>query len=343
MLTSKFKIIIFIAIILTVIEVGLEYRAYHRGWNTPLFGFQEREVLTKTESKFGPIEGFSFRSPIIKPEKRDKTYRIWLSSSSYGEDVYIPADKIFAYLLGKKVSKYTPYEVQVLNASKAGFTIKNNILDLKENGEKWKPDVVVLYQMSNDITEFSKRFIGGINTLADSKEIPDQLLDIQYKKSIIKLFENTTLYSNVKSIITPKITKARLLSETNGKDAEKEFRARVNEFIDVASKLGSRVVLCTFSVSYDEKSFANPPGEIVNNLLRFNRYLSYKGWVETVRSYNNILREIAIEKKLGLIDISKMLTGKHKYFRDFIHFTSEGHNLVSTYMVKSGQLLTTIE
>jgi len=340
MLTSKFKIIIYIAIILTVLEVALEYRAYKKGWDTSLFGFKQREISTSTQSIFGPTESFPFRSPIVPPEKNNKIYRIWLSSSSYGEDVYIPADKIFAYLLGKGISKQTSHEVQVLNASKAGFTIKNNIKDLKENGEKWKPDVVVLYQMSNDITEFSKRFLGGLNTTTDSNEIQNKLIDVQYKKSVTKIFENTTLYSNVKSIITPKITKARLLSETNGKDAEKEFRVRVNEFIEVAKKLGARVVLCTFSISYDEQYFENPPSNIVNNLLRFNRYLSYKGWVETVKSYNNIIREIAIEKNIGLIDISKMLTGKHKYFRDFIHFTSDGHNLVSSYMVKSGQLLT---
>ena len=89
-----FRVLFFILFFLILFETAAEVRAYFRGYNTILFGRNIPESNLdnpKPNSQiYGPTDSFPFRSSIISKEKTSETIRIWIASSSYSEDIYLP-------------------------------------------------------------------------------------------------------------------------------------------------------------------------------------------------------------------------------------------------------------
>ena len=329
---NNLSVIGLIITFIIIIEVGLEYRAYSKGWNTLLFGMKVREIVSNQQKKsphYGPTNKFPFRSKIIANKKPNGAVRIWVSSSSYGEDIYVAADKIFPNLIGGATTLKVFETIQVLNASKAGLTVKSNTLELKKNGEIWLPDIVILYQMSNDISQLSAGNFSKNNV--DLVEEDDLSAEIEKHRPnyLIRIVERLTFYRNLKSLVTPMLNQAKFLSDSIDADANDEFKRRVEEFVIEAKNNGAEVVLCTFAISHDGRYLNDPPAAIMNSVLKFNEKLSYKGWVNTVKSFNDIIRKTAEKHNVILVDLYKEVTGKREYFRDFFHFTKKGHKKVA--------------
>ena len=73
----------------------------------------------------------------------------------------------------------------------------------------------------------------------------------------------------------------------------------------------------------------NVPNEVTDLLFRYNVYLSLSGWFDTITRFNQILKRVADEQQIRLIDLDSVLSGHSEYFRDFVHFTPEGHEKVA--------------
>ena len=70
------------------------------------------------------------------------------------------------------------------------------------------------------------------------------------------------------------------------------------------------------------------------DFVKYHTYLSPDGWVYMIEHYNKILRKIAHNEKVHLIELEPTLTGKPKYFRDFVHFNKQGHIKVASIIGK---------
>ncbi len=337
MLLWKYRIIIYIGIILFIVEVGLKYRAYKRGWETLLFGFNKPEVLEssdKTNSKmstYGPSEGFPFRSAIVEEKKPKKAVRIWMSSSSYGEDIYVSPDKIFPNLIKNQLELSVEMEVQTLNASRAGTTIGSNTQEIRELSAKWQPDIVVLYQMSNDLNSI---LASGLmqNQQQGEPKTPSSIYTFFQPIAPInarEFFEKTTLYANSKSLLTPSINYSRILQDHVDTRVIKVFTDSLEDYIKTAKSLEIEVMLCTFALSHGPDRNDDPPKDVMYPILRYNRYLSFKGWQNYVSEMNEVIRQKAMQNNIILIDVADQMTGKTSLFRDFFHFTKEGHKEVA--------------
>jgi hypothetical protein len=51
-----------------------------------------------------------------------------------------------------------------------------------------------------------------------------------------------------------------------------------------------------------------------------------------VSLYNGLLRKIAVDENIPLIDLEKILNGKTDKFIDFVHFNEAGHHVVANYI-----------
>lgn len=343
-LISKYKIIFYMAIILAMVEVGLEYRSHERGWKTIIFSFKQPSASHNNhqeKTKYGPTADFPFRSPVIAQKKAKNTRRIWIASSSYGEDVYTAPEKIFPNRIQGFLQHHGTSRIQILNASKAGNTISKNIIDIKNNAPKWHPDIIVLYQMSNDITKLvSNR---GINNTAkqDDAAIDNSifsLLPVQGQK-LEHIYERTTLYSNSKSLISPLVTKSKLLINDVDPKILNAFRNLLDQFISTSLAFNTKVVLCTFALSHGPNSINNPPAKIINSIFKFNKILSYKGWQNYVAAFNDIIRKKAHENNLILIDIASQMTGRSALFKDFFHFNENGHKNIADIIANNEEFI----
>src|SRR5215470_14252433 len=258
------KILAWIAIYLSILELGLELRAYYRGFDTILFGSYQRPTQVAKE-KATPLRAtLSLPSEGgVEPHQRDPgVIRYWIASSSQAEDVYLSHDLIFPTRL-ENLLRDSGIPAAVVNASHAGMDINANRIDLETRGPEWKPDVVILYQMSNTISDLSKRL------LSNARSSPGRLDKIQEEGVkpradwTVRLIEQTAIYSQLKGHVTSRLATKRVLSDTIGERGDAEFEAMVHDFIRTSRRIGATTVLCTFATSHVRKDLPNFPNTAI--------------------------------------------------------------------------------
>lgn len=309
------------ALVLVAVEVALEARAYRRGWDTLLFG-QAALTADDAERDFGPTDAFPFRSRVVSPERTPGTQRLWIASASYALGGNLPVEEIFAERLDARL-RGRGVRPEVLNAGRVAFAIPDNVRELAAAGPRWKPDVVVLYQMSTDVDELSRLLLGttGLSAASGAEGLDwgSQLVD------------RTTLQPLLKEHVSSRVTLLRPLVDTLGEAGERAFEERVRSFLAAVRALGAQPVLCTFATSHDRAS----PEALPPHVFRFNLRLSRKGWHDTVDAWNEVLRRVARTEGVPLADVAAVLLGRPEAFVDFVHFSAPGHDAVARVLAET--------
>jgi len=322
------SLLFIIAALLTLVELGLEFRASRQGWDTILFGPVRslgEEISQDEHALYGPQVGFPFRSFIVPAKRPEGLVRIWVSSSSYGEDNYVAPDKIFPNIAGSRL-KTAGVPNQILNASRAGFGIWENIEQLKDIGMEWQPDFVIFYQMYHDINFLDKLSESECSDLDSIVEARNR--DVTPADDVswpVRLVEQTTTYALLKNNFTPFIARNYILRPRVEERVVRAFEALVRRFISRCDDLGAQPVLMTFASSHRSDNIDQMSVRIKNWLLGPENRLSIQGWVDTVERLNGSLENIAREEDVRLIDLAEVMSGEPRYFRDFVHFSVEGH------------------
>jgi hypothetical protein len=326
---SLLRIIFWIGLYVSAIEIGLEVRAHYRGFDTLLLGSFQR-----VEPETAAAEGHPWSDSIgagpdgKRVESESASVRYWIASSSHAEDSYLSREVIFPSVL-ERLLRSTGIKATVINASHAGMDIEDNTNDLKSRGAQLKPDYVILYQMSSTITSLSKRLLSG-----SASKTPRDGSNLQNSKkavdSTVWLVEQTAIYAQLKGHLTSRLTGKRVLSDSLGRSGDAEFDAKIRGFIAATRNIGATPILCTFATSHVRRDLPDFPDSVTTLVFKYNIYLSLTGWVETIERFNNILRHIAAEEGILLIDVEKEIAGRHDYFRDFVHFTPPGHAAVAS-------------
>ncbi len=328
------KLFFWIACFLIVGELGLEVRAKQRGWESILFGLttsvQSVPQQGQEDSEFGPTANFPFRSRVIPLERKSGNHRYWVASSSHAEDIYLPPSMTFPDIL-ERLLKEAGGDVAVLNASRAGIDIPENGNDLKRWGEQWRPDIVILYQMSMTISSIAKRTLAGTRAQG-APALNHAAKAVGPITWVNRLVEMTTIYANVKGQISARIGANRVLANDLGLQGEQEFSAMLQDFIDITRATGSVPVLTTFATSNTRKHLAVFPKDIALGLFKYSSFLSVEGWVTSVERLNAVIRRVAAQEGIMLIDVEGAVAGRPEFFRDFVHFTPAGHDAVARTM-----------
>lgn len=303
------------AALLAALEVAAEARAYRRGWDTLLFGQAPVETAAGARG-FGPTEEFPFRSRIVPVEKPAGTLRVWIASASYAMGGNLPAAQVFPVRLEDRL-RARGLQAQVLNAGRIGVTTPDNVRELETDGPRWKPDVVVLYQMSTDVDELTRLLLSktGLAAAAGAEGLDwgSQLVD------------RTTLQPLLKENASSRVTLLRPLADTLEPAGARAFEARVRAFLAAVRALGARPVLCTFATSHDRAN----PDPLPLHVFRFNIRLSRRGWHDTVDVWNDVVRRIARDEGVPLVDVAAALLGKTGSFVDFVHLAPDAHETVA--------------
>ena len=328
------KLFFWIACFLVLGEVGLEFRAKLRGWESILFGLTTSVPGVSQgglgDAEFGPTPSFPFRSRVIPMNRQPGDHRYWLASSSHAEDYYLPPSMTFPNILQRLLNEKGG-NTAVLNASRAGIDIPENVNDLKRWGGQWRPDYVILYQLSASITSITKRTPArprsqGTPVLKPVAKVAGPITWMN------RMIEMTTIYANAKGQISARIGANRVLANDLGLQGEQEYSAMLQDFIVTTRAIKSVPILMTFATSHTRKHLAVFPKDIELGLFKYSSFLSVEGWVASVERMNAVIRRIAAQEEIMLIDVEDAVAGHPEFFRDFVHFTPAGHEAVARTM-----------
>jgi hypothetical protein len=331
---SFLRIVIWIGLYLSVMEVGLEIRAHYRGFDTLLFGdFKRVELDTTAMTKHAMGSG------VLNVNKEAASLpvetRYWIASSSHAEDSYLSRDVTFPSVL-ERLLRDSGINAQIINASRAGMEIEDNTDDLLSRGPQFEPDYVILYQMSSTIMGLSKTVLSGSNSGARRRD--SNALVSKGKKQVswpVRLVEQTALYAQLKAHLTSRLASKRVLVDSLGSEGDREFERKIRGFIAAARTIGATPILCTFSTSHGGRDSRSVPDSVATFMFKYNAYLSVAGWLHTIEKFNHILKRIAAQDGILLIDLEKEISGHPDYFRDFVHFTPLGHATVASVIQRA--------
>jgi hypothetical protein len=231
---------------------------------------------------------------------------------------------------------------QVLNASRAGNTINENLNNLRQWGGVWKPDVVVLYQMSMDVSALTKARRAAL-AQRDPRRSGAELRNgggdegkTNGRISLLdRLIESTTAYELLKYNLSARITQHAMLgTEMDAADADMLIQS-VDRFVKAVQQLPALPVVCTFATSHDLSTLSQLPDDYALSALRHTPTLSMEGWTKTVHRLNQNLRRYAKRNAIPLIDVERSFRGHPHYFRDFVHFSAAGHTAMASELTHS--------
>jgi hypothetical protein len=320
----------FLAVVLLA-ELVLEVRATRRGWDTIFFGpaAHGSSSAASQPAVYGPSRDFPFRSRIVPAEKKPGMVRVWIASSSHSAATNLPPDEIFADLVATGPTQ-GDCVIEVLNAGKDGYTIGSSILELKRIGAVWKPDIILFYDMINDINSLANLYCASHDTVVTQPGPSGGPAPTRRRSDeFTRLLQTSTTFGLIREHISSRFAHERVLYDSLPPAARRRFVRDLDELVATARSLGAQPVLCTFATAFTPADAGRFPAHIRNPLFRFNIHLSESGWINTISALNDSIRARASLPGNALVDVAGAITGRSDCFVDMSHLSAEGHGIVA--------------
>ncbi|MGD2018251.1 MAG: hypothetical protein PVJ89_09055 [Planctomycetota bacterium] len=327
-LLSRYSVVLWTLAFLAAGELALEVRASGRGFRTLLFGAPAASAPA-SDGALGRTPDFPFRSRVAPLERTPGVPRVWIASASYAEHIRLPAEQIWPVLVEDELEA-RGVEVEVLNASQAGWEMHYSVRTLDELGEAWDPDVVLVYQLSNDLDRVASALIGrplaegaGEEQVAEPAPPPSDL-------DPTELARRTSAYELTRARLGPLVSDLRPRYNGGRADLDGAAAARIEGrfrgVIERARELGAAPMLVSFATAHPDPG-EDLPAEIAAGLKRANGLLSSEGWRRWVRLGDESMRRVAAAEGVPVLEVAEVLDGRSELFVDQYHFTPEGHRL----------------
>lgn len=276
------------------------------------------------------INKWGFRGDDFPLEKEDGVYRIVIMGSSIAFGRYATNDDtVWTAQLEKLLNKYQDnYRVEVINAGVPGYKIDTVYTYLNNRVIKFDPDMIILYQGANDINYQSRVLYGP------KKENTRTTKDI----SLLRLREKYLLWFQLLRAKTASLLASEQKSvriDSIDSSAVENYSTNVKNIIKFCQSKKIKLILSTVARSFRKEQPRFFQVKMASGMMMYNPYLSLAGLHDAFDRFNDIVRSLAEEYGVTLVDSDSLLPAKKKYFRDHVHFTDEGDELVAELLAKT--------
>ena len=289
------------------------------------------------------------RNGYIMPSgKEDSQIKIFFHGGSTTECLYVTENKRYPYLVQEKLKVEFPN--QTIGTWNSGFSGNNSIHSINTLLNKTlalNPTHVVLMNSWNDLTQLLRAknsywTDSKDSFLIDKRPIFNRNEENYFKKTLKKSF----LIQKLRFININFFTKKHddfdensrnqhindLFSLKDNRDLSNEifekYKSQLKTFIGIAKAHNIKPVLMTQAnrlVLDLDASIMRP--ETVSILDSYD--LSYPTIVYIYSEFNNIIRNVAKEESIPLIDLEKKIPKTQEYIYDIFHFNDKGSEKVA--------------
>jgi lysophospholipase L1-like esterase len=284
------------------------------------------------------INALGFRGPEIAPEKPPNTIRIAFlgASTTFCAEVSSDADTWPQLVTERLRAAYPDRRFEYINAGVPGYTLATTTRNFRGRVAPLKPDIVVFYEATNDLTT-------NITTQAERQGIRassgDQNLSwLSHHSLLVYLVEKNLQVRRLQSDADALAGALKVPSETLAQPYEKNLATLADTVRDVTD----RIVFVTFS----SRIRANQTPEQRNQAAATARYYmpsrAVADLITDFEAYNAAMRRVAGDKHITLIEVAERIPGDADHFVDSVHFTDKGSHLmadiVGTGLLETGVL-----
>lgn len=328
-LLSSFALVMFI-VIFAIAEAGirvrhyLKYGGFHAIEKTYKMDEKANLRIPVQNKKTGPISinSLGFRGPEIVKDKKNHTFRLAFlgASTTYCAEVS-SNDMVWADLLTKMLASHWPEkQFDFINGGVPGYMVKSSIRNLKNRVSQFRPDAIIIYHSTNDLS-FNTRILAKAQKLVPEKKSINEDLSWFSQYSLLAYL----VEKNLKILSLQKQAKeigGTLQYETA--EITAPFERDLHKLVDESKKAARFVALVTFSHRIREEQSPEEKARASMTSLYYMPYMSVDGILEAFNAYNNVIRRVAREKNVYLIDGNNTIPGDEVHFNDSVHFTDQG-------------------
>jgi hypothetical protein len=229
--------------------------------------------------------------------------------------------------------------VEVINAAVIGHTALESVGKLFSEGYVFEPDYVLIYNAWNDIKYFSSPKT-VLRTLHPSLRRFDPR--IQYTSFLDRWFcEGSQLYTVLRRIYYKKKIKLgkeglRKIQDTQhsmnalNPNGFRQYQLAMEVFVDLVRTIGAVPVLMTQARLVHESNNLDPQQQ--KRIDYHHVGLNHQALVQTFNRLDSIVRLVANQKKVLLIDASTHLSGKAWAFDDHVHVVPKGSEALAEFV-----------
>jgi lysophospholipase L1-like esterase len=272
---------------------------------------------------FGPIviNSFGFRSPEISEDKPPGRLRIAFLGGSTTYCAEVSSNEMtWPHLVWKALHERWPgLDLDYINAGVPGYTTPSLLQALEKRVARFKPDVIVIYEATNDLSFNSGRLAReqGL-THAVLPEVDDLNWLTRHSRLALLIQKNLQI-----------IRQQRLADDAPGKlrldtpwlDAE--FRRDYTNLVEASEKVARIVVTVTFAHRLRGEQTREQQAAL-STALYYMPYMTIDDFLTGFSHYNQVIREVAGSHHALLVGGEDTIPADDKHFADYVHLTDAG-------------------
>ena len=224
-------------------------------------------------------------------------------------------------------SKYGLKKVKVFNCGKQWYSTLHILINYQTNIRPYKPDIIIVMEAINDLLHNAVRspFSGG-----------------EFRNDYGHFYGPTTRMVKDTGLVEDYFKQKKILKLWYQKPVEileiysfpgiASYKHNIQTIIDLAHIDGTKVVLMTQptiikeQLSEKEKRILTMVNvETAGDNTRWSYASAWRG----MEQYNNMMRIIAKEQKVFIVDIEKAIPKSDRFFWDDVHYQDEAYPLIT--------------
>jgi lysophospholipase L1-like esterase len=280
-----------------------------------------------------------------------KNVDIIFFGGSTTESLFVDEEIRFPYLVSEMLVNHNGNTLRVLNGGLSGNNTLHSILAYQAKGIPLKPKYVILMHAINDLSALSKS-LSYWETTSGRDIVRSQIYDnvdmYEDRGRIYKFFRVMkdaflpNIWKQIRGFVAQRIDSSIAVDEwadfrnkkLNSNDIEQalkyQYKNALLTFVKVSRIWGSEPILMTqFNRLRSDDIF-------VKKLYEKNKQpLSYNEFIRLYEICNNIIREVAEQEKVLLIDLEKNIEPNSRFIYDAVHLNNNGSKVAAEIIAEA--------
>jgi lysophospholipase L1-like esterase len=288
------------------------------------------ELRIPVPGTFGPIKinSYSFRSPEIEKIKPSGKLRIAFlgGSTTYCADVS-SNEMTWPHLVwGALHARWPSLDLDYLNAGVPGYSTKMLLRSLNARVAQFSPDIIVIYEATNDLTLNSR--------------------DLAREQGLVRARQEETIgwlgrHSLLAYLIAKNLDVMRQQSRTESKikldmsTLNAEFRNDYTNLVETSQKVASVVVTITFSPRIRAEQSPEDRRVAAITSLYYMPYMTPDDLITGFDQYNKVIRDVSRTRGTVLVGDEDSIPGDAEHYVDWVHFSDAGSRAMANRVAQA--------
>ncbi|MBI5520451.1 MAG: SGNH/GDSL hydrolase family protein [Desulfovibrio sp.] len=273
------------------------------------------------------VDENGFIIPSAVHEKPDASI-VFLGGSTT-ECQFMGEQERFPYLVGRNLEGTLGKRINSYNTGHAGNNTLHCLLILQGKVLPMRPKVAVLMECINDLTFL--KVLGGYWTPHATRGI---VQDKEYNPIKTWIIRNLIGHKGTSAVLGDEFLGQEVKPEsmTNEQLAD-QFRKNIELFVYICRQHGITPVLMTQFNRFSETLPENLVRQIAPMHQRWG--ITYQQYRESYNALNDVMRAVAKEQNVQLIDLDRLVPKSKEYMYDVVHLNANGSRFVADIVARS--------